>query len=723
MAAYGKLHRACLIASLLALIACADVMARQPTSAAQAETLLRELETYRNEGRLDKAVELANNNPTLPGQLSDRTMRARLWRAYGALRYATGQWEEAESLLTQALTLADDGPLKAAAANDLGLVKIARREPLRAIALFKEAYAMTSVAEDLELRVRAGMNLTRAYLDHGQWGTLADSLASNAKDLALLGDAPAATPQWLRLGRLYLEAGARLNAADYRLRSFQVLQKALAMSRRADNKAQESYALGYIGQLYEQERRVEEALDYTRRALFAAQEVGAEESLYLWQWRMALLLRQSGDSVGAVRSYRQAIASLNRIQSRVQDHSLVNFREVIRPLYYGFADMMLARSAAMTDAEGKQSILQEVMDALESMKLAEVENHFNSECMALPERQTKLTEIAGGGAVFYPVSLADRTELIVLMPDGARQFTLQVNASELQALTIEFRTQIEAYSSGAGYLAPAQKLYSLFIEPVKSELQRQNVSTLIVVPDASLRTIPFAALHNGQTFLIEQFAIATTPGMTLTEPAPFQRDGVRVLAGGLAAGAQGFAPIPGVAAELRRIEALFPARRIQDKDFVLKAVKREIAQGEYSIVHLATHAEFNSDHTKSFLLTYDGRLTLDSLQDSVGLRRYTGAPLDLLVLSACQTAVGDDQAALGLAGVAIKAGARSALATLWFINDRAASQLIGEFYAHLNNSGQSKAEALRKAQVSMLSRPGSSHPSLWAPFLLIGAWM
>ena len=104
-------------------------------------------------------------------------------------------------------------------------------------------------------------------------------------------------------------------------------------------------------------------------------------------------------------------------------------------------------------------------------------------------------------------------------------------------------------------------------------------------------------------------------------------------------------------------------------------------------------------------------------------RRYSDQPVELLTLSACQTAAGDDRSALGLAGVAIKAGARSALGTLWFVNDEASSQLITDFYRHLLEPGQTKASALQLAQRSLITDPRYRHPGYWSPFLLIGNWL
>ena len=142
-----------------------------------------------------------------------------------------------------------------------------------------------------------------------------------------------------------------------------------------------------------------------------------------------------------------------------------------------------------------------------------------------------------------------------------------------------------------------------------------------------------------------------------------------------------------------------------------------------SVVHLASHAEFGGDPESSFLLTWDGRLNMDQLAEIIGRRRFDERPLELLVLSACQTAVGDERAALGLAGVAVRAGARSALGSLWSIADDAAFQLIERFYAELVRPGVSRAVALQRAQQALLEDETFSHPFFWSPFLMISNWL
>ncbi|MGC4098483.1 MAG: CHAT domain-containing protein [Nitrospira sp.] len=140
-------------------------------------------------------------------------------------------------------------------------------------------------------------------------------------------------------------------------------------------------------------------------------------------------------------------------------------------------------------------------------------------------------------------------------------------------------------------------------------------------------------------------------------------------------------------------------------------------------MHIATHGKFSPNVQDSFLLTHDGKLTMQTLDQLVGLFRYRQEPLELLTLSACQTGVGDDRAALGLAGVALKAGARSALATLWFINDEASATLIAEFYRQLHQPSLSKAVALQRAQMKLVNDRVYEHPAYWSPFLLLNNWL
>ena len=160
-----------------------------------------------------------------------------------------------------------------------------------------------------------------------------------------------------------------------------------------------------------------------------------------------------------------------------------------------------------------------------------------------------------------------------------------------------------------------------------------------------------------------------------------------------------------------------------DEDFRLRQVRDTLADEQFNVVHIATHGEISGDVDQSYLLAYDGKLTMDRLSDYVGLFRFRDTPLELLTLSACDTAQGDERAALGLSGIAIKAGARSALATLWKVNDDAAARLVIAFYEQLQDESVSRAQALQRAQRELLDKLPFDHPGYWSAFLLIGSWL
>jgi len=168
---------------------------------------------------------------------------------------------------------------------------------------------------------------------------------------------------------------------------------------------------------------------------------------------------------------------------------------------------------------------------------------------------------------------------------------------------------------------------------------------------------------------------------------------------------------------------MYGGKRLLNDEFRVVRMEGELKEEPFTILHIASHGKVETDVKNSFILAFDDKITMDRLSQLVGLYQFRNSPLELLTLSACETAAGDDRAALGLAGMAIKAGARSALATLWSIDDAATSDLVAEFYKQLQDPAVSKAVALQRAQLQILKDPERQHPTYWAPFLLINNWL
>lgn len=377
----------------------------------------------------------------------------------------------------------------------------------------------------------------------------------------------------------------------------------------------------------------------------------------------------------------------------------------------------------MPDAAAAEPYLLAARDAIELFKAAEVRDYFRDECVdLLQSRITRLDQISPTTAVIYPIVLPDRTELLISLPTGLKRITVPVRAEVLTQEVRAFRKALEKRTT-LEYLPLARQLYDRLIRPLEPELAAQSLDTLVFVPDGPLRTIPLAALHDGKQFLIRKYAVATSPGLTLTDPHSLSNARQNMLSSGLTLSVQGFPPLPNVATELQTIRSLYGGDQLINQEFVIARLERELKEGPFTILHIASHARFTSDVNNTFLLMFDGKLSMSQLDRLIGLFRYRQDPLELLTLSACQTATGDDRAALGLAGVAIKAGARSALATLWFINDEASTKLVSEFYRQLHDAPVSKAVALQRAQLKLLEDAVYEHPAYWSPFLLLNNWL
>ena len=492
-----------------------------------------------------------------------------------------------------------------------------------------------------------------------------------------------------------------------------------------------SIAYGYWGQLYEIEQRYTEALTLTRQAIFFAKQDRFPHSLYRWYWQNGRIFKAQNKIDQAIAAYRLAGKTLKPIQ-RVLEIGYRRlpgtFNEMVKPVHYGLVDLLLKKAATIHDESAQQRIFKEAIAAAELVKVAELQDYFQDDCvLALQSKAVGLDQIAANTAILYPLPLADR--LVVLTSVGGKisQSVIPADAEQVNETTWALRLGLQTRPNNR-FLYQAQQLYDWIIRPIEPLLTSHKVDTLIVVPDGKLRMIPFSTLHDGKHFLVEKYALALTPGLTLLDPHPINWEGSNILLVGLSEAVQEYPPLSNVPKELRNIreitEGIAHSNSILNAQYSIDKFRSQIKGNEYSVIHLATHGEFDSDPEHTYLLTYDSKMTMDKLQNIIGLGRFRDKPLELLTLSACKTAVGDDRAALGLAGVAVKAGARSAIATLWFVDDEATSIAVADFYRQLlETPGLSKAKALQNVQKELIAQDRYWHPSYWAPFLLIGNWL
>ncbi|MEG3964860.1 CHAT domain-containing protein, partial [Microcoleus sp. S36a_B3] len=352
-------------------------------------------------------------------------------------------------------------------------------------------------------------------------------------------------------------------------------------------------------------------------------------------------------------------------------------------------------------------------------------------------------------SLIYLFSREEKLDLMLVTSCGAvvHKTVSQANREELLKVVTEFRGEITkpGARTTTSYLPSAQKLYKWMVAPLEEDLQKCETDTISFVVDRGLRGMPFAALHDGKQFLVEKYSLSLMPSINLTDSRYVDLRNSQVLAMGASEFSE-LNPLPAVPAEIAAISREWPGASFLNEGFTLENLKQQHQSRPFGIIHLATHGEFRPGApSNSFIQLWDSRLRLDQLQNL----RLNNPQVNLLVLSACRTAVGDESAELGFGGLALQAGVQTALGSLWYVSDEGTLGLMNEFYQHLKTA-PIKAAALREAQIAMLrgdvrleggklrgsSRgegvelPQSlqgfadlklSHPYYWSAFVMIGS--
>ena len=725
--ALGLQQRGRFDAALRAWQAVAEAAAGAGDVTAQTDALLGTAETLRSLGHGADALAAAGNALRLAQSRGDRARSAQAHQLIAAAAIVAGRHEQARESLDIARALAAAAgrrDLLASVHNEIGNLHYESGRHGEALAAYGEAATLAAAHGPPSLHVQALLNAARAMQDSGSTAPSATFLDPAARVIDTLDAGHGKAMSLIALGELGLRAAPGDALAV--LRAHQAYRGALAIAEPAGDARVQSFALGYLGHLYEQAGRLEEAAQLTRRAIFAAPDAAAADLLYRWHWQNGRIRKAGGRPDEAIAAYRMAVQYLQAIRSDLALNlagGRSSFRAVLGPVYFELADLLLARGASLGSGAEFERVVEEARATIELSKAAELQDYFQDSCVAEQQaRVSSLAQVGAGTAVIYPILLPGRTEIIVTFADGSRQFSIPVGASAVTELVRDYRIKLERRTTRQ-YLLPAQKLYDILIRPLEPELRKRAVDTLVFVTDGPLRTIPMGALHDGSDFLVARYALATTPGMSLTETRPLPQRAVQVLLNGITVPVQGFPALPAVAEELQSLQRLYATTTLKDQDFLIANVERELGDKPFSVVHIASHGEFNGDVNQTFLLAFDQKLTMNRLEALIAPSRYRKQPIEMLTLSACQSAAGDDRAALGLAGVAIKAGVRSALASLWYINDESTASLMADFYRQVGLPGFSKARALQQAQLRLGRDSRYRHPYFWAPFLLIGNWL
>ncbi len=690
-------------------------------------TRINQAQAWQTSGYYRRSLKVLNQLEATLQEQPDSITKAVGLRSLGNVLLLVGGTEEAKIALETSLEIGKSLESKdeiSSALLSLGNLEKSQVEYETATKYYQEAERISDAPNQ---KIKAQLNYLSLLRETENWSTIP----------SLLTEIESLIPT-LPLGHeeIYSKINYAQNLIKLREQGLNPLSKSqietflvttVKQAQQLEDQPAAAYALINLGRFYELENSFNSAQEVTQKALIIAQNINARDIAYQGQWLLGRLLKSQGQDKLAIASYQQAVTILQSLRSdlvAVNPEIQLTFAESIEPIYREYVGLLLKSP----DSAEKNLIA--AREAIDSLQLAELENFFRATC--LDAQRVVIDQITDRedptAAIVYPIVLEDRFEIIIKLPqEKLRHYSTSISNSQRVELILQRLNQSLTQHNSSETLALAQKLYQWLIQPMEEDLANSKIKTLVFVLDSPLRNIPMAVLYDGQQYLVEKYAIALAPGLQLVTPRRIAPQQLKALTAGLTEARDGFPPLKYVENELNTIQSqIAETELLLNDNFTRKDLQAKIAEIPFPVVHLATHGQFSSQAENTFILTWDDRINVKQLNNLLrNSDLETEEAIELLVLSACETLTGDKRAALGLAGVAVRAGARSTLATLWRVNDEASALLMGQFYQELGkeNTPITKAEALRQAQLTLLENPRFDRPHFWSSYVLMGNWL
>ncbi|MEH2072237.1 MAG: CHAT domain-containing protein [Nostoc sp.] len=701
-------------------------------------SLINQAQAWQAQGfypRAIKTLEKVGQTLKSQGDSKEKTMSL---RSLGDALLVVGNLKESHQVLEESLRIARNMQSSAdIAASLFSLGNNARKQQDKTNAI---AYYQQTVATSTSplTKVQAQLNLLSLLIEDKQWAEVQTLLPSIEPQLDQLPFSRAS---------IYARINYAQNLAKVQKNNSQIstinsssplntkhsavlLANAIEQSHTLGDKRAEAYAFKSLGSLYEESGRWSEAQSLTLQGLALAQSSNAPEITYTLEWQLGRLLRAKKDINGAIAAYDAAVETLQPLRKDlIVNNDIVNqdvqfnFRDSVEPVYRESVELLLQSQQGKAD----EKILDKARERIEALQLAELDDFFREAC--LQGQRVVLDKVVerdnASAAIVYPIILPQELQVIVKIPKQPLQnYSTKISQPKVEELLVELRKNLVNPTATKIVETQSQKVYNWLLKPIESQLQQTKVNTLVFVLDGVLRNIPMSALYDGNQYLVEKYAIGLSVGLQLLDPKPLVKQKLVALTAGLTQPPPGFKfrPLLEIKSEFDGIsKAGVSTTSLLDGDFKKKNLENEIAATSFNIVHLATHGQFSSRLEDTFILDFDGQINVKDF-DTL-FRGQSKSIVELLVLSACQTATGDSRAALGLAGAAVRAGARSTIASLWQIDDKSTAMFVSTFYKELKSGKITKAEAVHRAQLKLLKHPNYNAPSFWSSYVLIGNWL
>ena len=683
----------------------------------------------------------------------DPTLQATGFWHLGNAQRQVGKLTASQTNLEKSLAIATSHQLKnlhAAVLLDLGNTERALSNSLSAIGKKDEALehrqtalkAYQEVASSTSAsmnQVQANLNQLSFLIDLGEWSaaqTLWPDLLTKTTQLPSSRTAIYAQLNYAQsLAKIMGESNKSksiLHKNQDKIPTWQtidaILIRAIQQAQTLNDPIAKSYGLGQRGELYEIMQQWSQAQTLTQEALWLTNETQYLDGRYRWEWQQGRLLKAQGEQDAAIKAYTAAVNTLEQVRQNllfIDAEVQFSFRDNVEPVYRQLVELLLDTE---NSTEPSQENLDKAIQQIDSLQLSELENFLQCDLT----QTTSISQFKADSktAIIYPMLLKNRLTVILQLPEDQKRFAaVEISKTEVKETLQQLRQDLSNTPSRTPEVRDtAKKVYQWLIAPLEPALQQQEqIDTLVFVLDGPLRNIPMAVLHDGEDYLIKRYAIAVAPQLELFTPSPLPKN-LRAFTGGVGKPQEiegrTFSEIEKLTAELDEISQLTntPPPLI-DEEFQRETLQAKLSEGEYSAIHIKTHGLFSSDPEETFIVAYEELIRGQELGELIQTASLQGnTPVELLVLSSCSTATGDNRAVLGLAGIAVRSGAHSAVSTLWEARDTPNTELMIQFYKELQQPGASRAQALRKAQLSLIEQ-GYRQPHIWATYVLVGNWL
>jgi CHAT domain-containing protein/uncharacterized protein HemY len=643
---------------------------------------------YRSQGNYAKAIEYQEKRLAITREIKEIRGEGQALGFLGLVYRALGDYPKSIDYYQQSLAIAIKINDRLSKAKSLGYLGNAYYD----LGNYNEAikYHQSSLEAAQEISDRRGEGKSLAYLGNayeaqGNYDKAISYYESSLKIAQEVSDRRGEGKTLGALGSTYYALGDYAKAIGYH-------KSGLEIARKIKNRDGERIALSNIGLTLQTQNQTDLSI------VFYKQSVNVSESIRKDIRSLDQDIQKSyvGTVEGSYRRLADLLLKQGRVMEALQILDLLKVQELEEYLKNIKGSDRTAQGVRLLEPE---SAISEQLLTISFENSPEINRQLSQQIQQLPRSEINkvpeyLQKIPQGTVLLYPLILSDRLEIILFSPNTLPiSRTVKISKDKLEKLISEFRAGLRDISSD-DVKEPAAELYNLLIKPIETELAQAKAKTILYAPDGQLRYVPIAAIYDGKKWLVEKYRISNLIAYSLSDFSPATIKEVNAIA-----------------------NTFQNSVTLTEANFSRQAIESQFRN--HNILHLATHAEFNTGvPDNSFIIFGNG--------DKIRLHEITNWQIpnvDLIILSACQTGLGSLGSGVEILGFGYqvqKAGAKNAIASLWSVNDAGTGSLMTAFYGELQKENVAIAESLRRSQIALIKSKEYNHPYFWSAFFVIG---